>query len=200
MKNPTRTIWIATILTIAGIIIAGVAVSYLAEKQPHRGIAMEDLAVQFQPEAKQLGGVIIKNYREFRGNTVRWSAAYFGCLFGSAFLSAMAALFLKLEVLGDQPKLRNDLAASFATVAALLVTLSTTGDFQRKWHANRMAAAAMENLAYDLVRPSAATNLDAILTRVQEINDLRNRGIGGELTGIESKEPPVSSAPVQTDS
>ena len=94
----------------------------------------------------------------------------------------MAALVLKLELLADRPKLRSDLAAFLAIVAALLVTLSTTGDFQRKWQANRVAAAGMENLAYELVRPSAATHQDAILTRIQEINDIRNRGIVGEPT------------------
>lgn len=187
MKNPTRAMWIAIILIVAGIVIAGMAIAYVVERQPNRGVAMEDLADQFQPETKQMGGVIVKNYREYRGNTVMWSAAYFGCLFGSALLSAMSALLLKLELLGDRPKLRNDLAASLATVAALLVTLSTTGDFQRKWNANRMAAAAMENLAYDLVRPAAATNLDAILTRIQGVNDMRNRGIVGELSAGESK-------------
>ena len=158
---------------------------------------MEDLMDIFRPETKQLGTIIIKSYREFRGNTMRWSAAYFGCLFGSAFLSAMAALFLKLEVLVSRPKLRNDLAASLATVAALLVTLSTTGDFHRKWQANRLAAAEMENLAYELVRPSAPTNLDAILTRIQGINGMRNRGIIGELAVSGLRESPVLVSPAQ---
>ncbi len=158
---------------------------------------MEGLMDIFRPETKQLGTVIIKSYREFRGNTVRWSAAYFGCLFGSAFLSAMAALFLKLEVLVSRPKLKNDLAASLATVAALLITLSTTGDFHRKWQANRLAAAEMENLAYELVRPSAPTNLDAILTRIQGINDMRNRGIIGELAVSGLRESPVLAGPAQ---
>lgn len=39
----------------------------------------------------------------------------------------------------------------------------------------------MENLAYELVRPVVATSLDAIMTRIQTINDVRNRGIIGEL-------------------
>ena len=43
----------------------------------------------------------INNFAE---HTIRWSALYFGCLFGSAFFSAMAALFLKLEILSEQPK------------------------------------------------------------------------------------------------
>jgi hypothetical protein len=66
----------------------------------------------------------------------------------------MAALLLKLELLGGRPKLRNDLAAIMATVAALLVTMSTTGEFQHRWQANRIAASAMQILAYELVRPS----------------------------------------------
>ncbi len=184
MRNPTRILLLVAVIVV---IVAALGVTYSAKQQPDRGMAMEDLTKLFRPETKQLGSVIIETYREFRGNAVRWSAAYFGCLFGSAFLSAVAALVLKLELLGDQPRLRNDLAASLATVAALLVTLSTTGDFQRKWQANRIAAAAMENLAYELARPSAASNLDAVLTRIQEINNMRNQEIVGELHQGESE-------------
>jgi hypothetical protein len=122
---------------------------------------------------------------------------YFGCLFGSAFLSAIAALILKLELLGNHIKLKNDLAALLATFAALLVTLSTTGDFQRKWQANRIAAAEMENLAYELARPSAATNLDAILTRIQAINNVRNQMIVGELAESNRKDLPPAPSPAQ---
>jgi len=173
--------------------------TYMADNQPRRGLAMEGITELFRPETKQFGKVIIKNYHEFRGNTVRWSAAYFGCLFGSASLSALAALFLKLEVLRDSPKLRTDIAASLATVAALLVTLSTTGDFQRKWQANRGAAGEMENLAYELIRPSAVTNLDAIVTRIQEITERRNRAIVGEPAEFASKESPLPSGATQLD-
>jgi hypothetical protein len=152
---------------------------------------MEKLPKLFRTDTEQIGTIIIDTYREYRGNAVRWSAVYFGCLFGSAFLSAMAALILKFELLSDRPKLKNDLAASLATVAALLVTLSTTGDFQRKWHANRMAASAMENLAYELARTTPTMNLDSILTRIQEINSIRNQEIVGEASESESKEFPV---------
>jgi hypothetical protein len=65
-------------------------------------------------------------------------------------------------------------------LAALLITLSTTGDFQRKWQANRMAAAAMENLAYDLVTLKPAADLTAVIGEIQAINDARNKGIVGE--------------------
>ena len=181
MQTPAKIATIAAGLTVAVLLAVWLSTTYIAQNQPNRGVVMEDLVQMYQAETKPLGAIVVKNYREYRGNTIKWSAAYFGCLFGSAFLSAMAGLLLKLEILGSYPKARNDLAAAMATVAALLVTLSTTGDFQRKWQANRAAAAAMENLAYELIRPSAATSLDAILTRIQTINDARNRGIIGEL-------------------
>jgi len=186
MKKSKRVLTVVVILAFAGV-VAVLAMVYSAKQQPDRGVAVEDLAELFRPETKQLGAIVIKTYREFRGNTVRWSFAYYCCLFGSAFFSAMAALILKLELLGGQQKLKNDLAASLATIAALLITLSTTGDFQRKWQANRLAAVEMENIAYELTRLSAATNMDAILNRIQIINSVRNQTIVGELE-IKTKE------------
>lgn len=196
MTTSMRVLSAVLILTIAGV-AAGLAITYSAKQQPDRGVAVEDIAELFRPETKPLGIIVLKTYREFRGNTIRWSAAYFGCLFGAAFLSAVSALILKLELLCDRPKLRSDLAASLAIFAALLVTLSTTGDFQRKWQANRIAAAEMENLAYELTRPSAATNIDSILTRIQTINSVRNQTIVGEVAESKSKELPPTSRPAQ---
>ncbi len=193
MKNHKKMFWIVGMIIVGCAIVVALVVNYPAEKQPHRGMAMEDLKKLFKKvETKDLGEVIIKSYREYRGNTVLWSLAYYGCLFGSAFFSASAALLLKLEILRSRPKCRNDFAAVFATLAALLITLSTTGDFQQKWQANRVAAMEMENLAYDLARESAEKNLEPILTRIQEINFKRNGGIVGDLIkggAKESQEP-----------
>jgi hypothetical protein len=172
-------------LILVGVLLLALVVSRFHDAQP-RGAAMEDLPKLFPTESKELGQVVIKTYREYRGNAVRWSAAYFGCVFGSALFSALAGLLLKLEVLGSRPRLRNDLAASLAVLAALLVTLSTTGDFQRKWQANRIAAASMENLAYELLRSSAS--IDAVVGQIQIINDARNKGIVGEQAESRSNE------------
>nr|WP_321466609.1 hypothetical protein [uncultured Desulfobulbus sp.] len=192
MKTSLR---VALIVGVLIAVVAGLAVKYSADQQPNRGIALDELSQLFQPEAKPLGLIVVQNYREFRGNSIRWSAVYFGCVFGSAFLSALAALILKLELLGNHPKLRNDLAALLATSAALLVTLSTTGNFERKWQANRSAAAEMENLAYELTRTSIATNLDAIVTRMQTINSTRNQAIVGEGSASNSREQALPVTP-----
>ena len=188
MKYSWRFITFVTFLVIVGSAFATLAVNKVAEQQQYRGVALADVAKQIPPEVKDLGSIILDNYHEYRANTVRWSAAYYGCLFGSALFSALAALFLKLDMLSERPKLRNDISASLATLAALLVTLSTTGDFQRKWGANRVAAAAMENLAYELLRPSAIINRDTILTRIQGINDARNARIVGDVIETVSRE------------
>lgn len=145
-----------------------------------RGVALSDLAQLYPPESAPLGQIVIKTYKEYRANAARWSGVYFTCIFGAAFLSALASLVLKLDLLQAWPRLRNDVAAGAAIFAALLITLSTTGDFQRKWQANRIAAADMENLAYELANPKTADELRAVIAEIQAINEARNKGIVGE--------------------
>ena len=193
MKISTKILSLLALFLIVGIVTA-LVIQYTATRQPNRGVAIEELTQLFQPEIKPLGIVTFKAYREFRGNAVRWSAVYFGCLFGSALLSALAALILKLELLANRPHLRNDLSATLATFAALLVTLSTTGNFQQKWQANRIAAAEMENLTYELSRSTASTDIDAILSHIQKINSKRNRAIVGDLAEMATNNP-LATAP-----
>ena len=162
-----------------------------------RGVALNDMPQMYSAESKPLGLLVIKTYREYRANAARWSGVYFTCIFGSAFLSAMAGLLLKLELLQRWPKLKNDLAAISAMLAALLITLSTVGDFQRKWQANRVAASAMENLAYELINAKTPQDLERAITEIQAINDARNRGIVGDLSSEDRKEKPYPSSVAQ---
>jgi hypothetical protein len=155
-----------------------------------RGVALNDLPQMYPAESKALGELVIKTYREYRAYATRWSGVYFTCIFGSAFLSAIAGLLLKLELLQRWPRLRNDLAAGSAMFAALLITFSTVGDFQRKWQANRVAAAAMENLAYELLNVKTAPALERAIGEIQAINDARNRGIVGDQPSERGREKP----------
>lgn len=152
-----------------------------------RGAALCELPSMYAPERKSLGHVVLESYAEYRGNALRWSGVYFTCVFGSAFLSAFAGLVLKLDSLSAHPNVRNDLAAGSAMIAALLITLSTVGEFQRKWQSNRLAASAMENLAFELAKKPSGTNgsegvlpLNAVIEAIKAINAARNRGIVGE--------------------
>jgi len=102
---------------------------------------------------------------------------YFGCTFGAAVLSAAAGVILKLDSLSKRPTLQKDLAATFAACAALLITLSTTGSFEAKWRANRLAASDMEAVIYKLAQ-SPVDNA-AILTEMSAINRRQNESIAG---------------------
>ena len=164
-----------------------------------RGVALNDLPQMYPAESKALGQLVIKTYREYRANAARWSGVYFTCIFGSAFLSALAGLLLKLELLQRWPRLKNDLAATSAMLAALLITLSTVGDFQRKWQANRVAAAAMEILAYDLLSAKTPQSLERAITEIQAINDARNRGIVGDLPSERGTDKPHTGSGAQPD-
>jgi len=154
----------------------------------HRGSAIVQLSEALPENLSALGKLVAANYREYRANAVRWSAVYFGCLFGAAFLSAGAGVLLKLESLNGCPRFRKDTAAVMAALASLLITLLTIGSFEEKWRANRIAAGAMENLAYDLLKSDASQATDEILARIQEINQARNSGIVGAaaLVGAEA--------------
>jgi hypothetical protein len=145
----------------------------------YRGGAIAQLPEVLPENLSDLGKLVATNFSEYRANAVRWSTAYFGCLFGAAFLSACAGVLLKLESLKERLGLRNDLAAIMAALASLLITLLTLGSFEEKWRSNRIAAGDMENLAYDLLKSEAAGKTDAILTRIQKINEARNYGIAG---------------------
>jgi len=48
-----------------------------------------------------------------------------------------------VETLIRNEAAKKDIAAALAVAAALLVTISTSGDFQRKWQAKRVAAAEL---------------------------------------------------------
>ncbi len=129
---------------------------------------------------KDIGIVLAVNYHEYRGNSSWWSLAYYGCLFLSALLSATAAFVLKLECFPKRPEVKKDLSALFSTLAAVLITLSTVGNFQRKWEANRLAATAMQNLIYEVWQRGDDSESKAdIYSRIEQINLLRNREILG---------------------
>ncbi len=151
----------------------------------YRGGAIAQLPEVLPENLSDLGELVVTNYREYRANAVRWSLAYYGCLFGAAFLSACAGVLLKLESLKERLGLRNDIAAIMAALASLLITLLTIGSFEEKWRSNRIAASDMENLAYDLLKSGAAEETDAILARIQKINEARNRGIVGAASFAE---------------
>jgi hypothetical protein len=152
--------------------------SFLSTIRQKRLAAIEKQLLRIPDASKDIAGLVLDSYRDYRDYTVRWSAAYFGSIFGSAVLSALAAVLFKLDLLANQA-VRNDLATVFATVAALLITLSTIGDFQRKWRANRIAASAIENLAYEILK-APPPDRSVVLTKIQEINAARNEGIVGE--------------------
>ncbi|HEY3569010.1 MAG TPA: hypothetical protein VGP73_13835 [Thermoanaerobaculia bacterium] len=178
-------VWKVVLIIVIVAIVAMVAFRLISQatSDEKRGLALQELPKLVPAESKDLSTLVLANYHEYRTNSILWSFAYFGCLFGSAFASASAGVVLKLDMLKDRPALKNDSAAALAAIAALLVTLSTSGDFQRKWQSNRIAADAMENLSYDLLRADKALSHDLILDRIKTINEARSEGVVGRKAG-----------------
>ena len=162
-----------TLLIGLGLVVAvlGWLVLDLARSAP-RGEALQDALSPIvkgkDSDAALVAGVILENYRETRANAARWSGLYWGFTFAAAVLSALAALILKFEFfLKDHEALRKDVAVVFSVTAALLITISTSGDFQRKWQANRMAAAELERIGYVFLQGGTVpprAHLEAVAT------------------------------------
>lgn len=180
------------ILIVALILLVGVVaiVIWRAVETP-RGEAIAKIVGEGQDKGmlpddeKQLGLVVKTNYEEYQRNTMNWSVAYFSCLLLSAVFSAFAGFVLKIKAFNTAGVLKEDLAALLATTAALLITLSTVGDFQRRWQANRMAASDAESLAYDLLKtPFGKTERADVISKLQAVATTRNREIvGDKLSG-----------------
>jgi hypothetical protein len=79
-------------------------------------------------------------------------------------------------------------------MAALLVTLSTSGDFQRKWVANRVAAAELEHEGYDFLEKNGA-NARSYLARVGKILERRHLSIVGASGKLQTMEKSSDKIP-----
>jgi hypothetical protein len=106
-------------------------------------VALQSVIAGTEKDQSLVANIILSNYFETRFNAARWSGIYWGFTFFAALFSALAALVLKVETL-----IKNE--------AALLVTVSTSGDFQRKWQANRVAAAELERTGYRFLENNGA--------------------------------------------
>jgi hypothetical protein len=120
------------------------------------GESLRPIAEGTNADRALVARAIWDNYRETRANASRWSGIYWGFTFTAAILSALAALVLKLETLIKNDGIKKDLAALLSVAAALLITLSSSGDFQRKWQANRIAAAELERIGYEFLERKGA--------------------------------------------
>lgn len=181
------------VITVVLVLIAG-AVVLLWRRLPSPDANDKSDAVNLIPDmvkgwplpASNLAKLLIRNCSEYSRNASGWGFAYFGSVFGTAALSAMAALILKLNVITNAGT-RADLAAACATIAALLVTLSTAGDFRRKWQACRAAEVGMEKLAYKLFSQGKKADTKAILDQLTTLNIAYNQTIAGSEAGAEQK-------------
>lgn len=105
-----------------------------------------------------------------------WSTLYNGSLIVSALASAIAAIFLKLDITAHLPY-RTDISAILAGVAAVLTTIAAAGGFDRKWQINRISRSRLEQLQVDLTNPQV--NEEEIREELKQIIEQHEEGILG---------------------
>ena len=154
------------------------------------GEALRPIVEGKNPDQALVARVIWDNYLETRANAARWSGVYWGLTFVAALLSALAALVLKVETFVRNEATKKDLAALLSVAAALMITISTSGDFQRKWQANRIAAAELERTGYEFLEKDGA-DARSYLASVGPILLRRHLAIVG---GSEQRKAPQEAA------
>lgn len=104
----------------------------------------------------------LKNeYEKYRTLAHKWSLIHQTSLYASAILSASAAFVLQLNVLKDHyPNARIDISAALAFLAAIITTITASGNFQRRYRANRIAKSGILILLNKISNPNA--DIDAI--------------------------------------
>lgn len=145
---------------IGGVIVislVGAVVAICWPRSDALSVALQPLLNEQAGDQSLVASAILENYNETRSNAARWSGVYWGFTFLAATLSALAGLILKVEsILKDRQEMKKDIAALLAVVSALLITISTSGDFQRKWQANRVAASELERTGYAFLEKKTA--------------------------------------------
>lgn len=146
---------------------------------------------KFDKSQREVAKLVETNYREFRSNAEWWSLVYNSFIFLSIIFSGFAGVILKSEYFVIDEKKKKDWASVLTVLAAILVAISANGDFQRKWESNRIAAANMEQLSYDLLKiPFTVEDQTKVIAQIKEICGKRNHEIVGDVkseTAAQSK-------------
>lgn len=174
-------VWLAVFLILAAGVAYKVADFVLFDSQLRGGAlesALKPIIEKKGSDAAVVALAILENHQETRRIAALWSGLYWGFSWGAAILSALAGLILKLESFLPNEKVKKDLAALLAVSAALLVTISTSGDFQRKWQANRTASAEIERTGYAFLEQDGA-NARTYLSEVGDSLQKRHLAILG---------------------
>jgi len=156
--------------------------------------AMQPLLEQQNLDQSLVARAILDNYNETRSNAAKWSGVYWGFTFLAAIFSALAGVILKFESVLKNAEAKKDVAALLSVSAALLITISTSGDFQRKWQANRVAASELERTGYHLLENKTAEPRK-YFAAIGNILHKRNLAVAGNVEQQESLTEPTKNPP-----
>lgn len=179
MNYRCRAIWL-----LLAVLAAGGAIVYFSQNEGHlRGDTMKEMLEPFakgqEPDKASVAKAILGNYTETRQIAALWSGLYWGFTWAAAVFGALSGLILKLESYIRDEKVKKDIAAVLTVSAAVMITVSTGGEFQRKWQANRLAAATIEEIGYDYLAAKGENSL-TLVPRIRDALKRRHMAILGK--------------------
>lgn len=122
-----------------------------------------DGGIVLTSEGKQKFEARLNERSEWFGKGRRqWSFAHHSTLYISIISSAAAAIIPQLQGFSNEA-LQKNLTSILAGLAALLISLGTSGGFGRKWRANRISKGKTEQLKGELIaREPTSADLDRL--------------------------------------
>jgi hypothetical protein len=164
------------------IVAIGLVVAWCWPRADAISAALYSSITQQDTDQSLVAKAILDSYKEARSNASKWSGVYWGFTFLAAIFSALAGVILKVEsIFKNSEQMKKDVGALLAVCAALLITISTSGDFQRKWQANRVAASELERTAYDFLENNKTNEPRKYFSDVGNILHKRNLSIVGNV-------------------
>lgn len=181
---------LAVLLIVALVWVVVYAIEHHEEgiKDDVLGVALDAKFLGGDAAQKRVADAIVMNYQSTRKIAKTWSGVHWAFMFIAAALSGLSALVLKLESFLKSEARKKDLAAFLSVVAALLITISTSGDFQRKWQANRIAAAELERMGYQFLKSDGA-DADSYYSTIGQVLLRRHMAIIGSSDQTTSVSP-----------
>lgn len=172
------------VVLVSLVVALSVAIFYFSQSEGHlRGDTMKEMLAPYtqgkDSDKATVSRLIVGNYTETRQIAALWSGLYWGFTWAAAVLGALSGLILKLESFIPDEKIKKDIAAVFTVTAAIMITVSTGGEFQRKWQANRFAAATIEQIGYDFLAVRGE-NAITLVPRISEALKQRHMAILGK--------------------
>lgn len=125
-------------------------------------------------ELNVLAKIVSDRSNSYKNGAALWSFVHHTFMWGAAGLSAAAAAVIQLDKCSW---CSEELATILASTSAVMITVSASGAFRRKWQTNRLSRSRFERFEIRMTNPNV--DLDKMRDDIEGAIDLHHQVIVG---------------------